>query len=308
MATPRSVKKQGKKAEELQQQIINGNTDNPAPDEVTDPPPADPPKADTPPDKATETPADPPSDPPKDFEHMYNVLRGKYDSEVPRLQSAMTQLQEQIKALQEKPADPPPEPKKSLLTEDQREEYGDKLVEFVQNASQDAVAKQLRDMQQTIDELRSNINGVSNTQTQTAEQIFWAAVDAKVPDFDAVNVNPEFVTWLQEIDPGTGLTRKQLLVDAHEKLDAGRVIYFFTTWKALKGASDTPPPKDPPTLPDRAGSGKPRSPDETPSFTRAQIAEFYNARRRGDYKGREEEAARIEKDIFAAQSAGTITN
>ena len=44
-----------------------------------------------------------------------------------------------------------------------------------------------------------------------------------------------------------------------------------------------------------------------PSYTTADIAAFYDDIRKGKFKGREDERAKIERDIFAAQAEGRIT-
>jgi hypothetical protein len=60
-----------------------------------------------------------------------------------------------------------------------------------------------------------------------------------------------------------------------------------------------------------AGGDTPNTPAEKPTYTRQQIAQFYADKRRaiqgqGPYAGRDQEAARIEADIMAAQMEGRV--
>ena len=59
--------------------------------------------------------------------------------------------------------------------------------------------------------------------------------------------------------------------------------------------------------PGRGRSAKPTA-SEGKTYTTADIKKFFEDVRMGKYKSREEERGKIERDIFAAQQEGRITN
>ncbi len=125
-----------------------------------------------------------------------------------------------------------------------------------------------------------------------------------MPNFRAINGNEAFQSWLLEADPLTGITRQTYLDDAQRNLDAQRVINFFRMWPAPR-SSESELEKQ--VAPGRSRSaGAPTNTDRAKVYTPQDIQAFFNDVRMGKYKGREQERARIERDIFSAQRENRI--
>ena len=260
------------------------------------------------------------------WEQKYRTLQGMYNTDVPRLNSANRDLNSRVEQLesllstmnnqQEAPAEAPVE---KLITEDDVKEYGDS-IDVMRKAAKEEVAGELarvKQLEAEIEKLKGVVPQVQQVQQQqktTAEQNFWNVLNKEVPDWNEVNSNPDFQSWLLEVDPLTGMTRQTYLEDAQKKLDPMRVATFFSTYKKATGtandarethSSNTELAKQ--VAPGRGRSAKPTA-SGGKTYTPADIKKFFEDVRFGRYKGREEERGKIERDIFAAQQEGRITN
>ncbi|MEI2419641.1 hypothetical protein V6O07_05160, partial [Arthrospira platensis SPKY2] len=146
------------------------------------------------------------------------------------------------------------------------------------------------------------------------EQRFWADLQATVPDWQDINTDQGFQSWLLEVDPLTGLTRQTYLEDAQRNLDVRRVVNFFTTWKGLSGGPAARPNRaaqsaselERQVAPGRGRSGGAKVSGEPTTYTPDDIRKFFQDVQKGVYRGKEDERNRIERDIFAAQREGRI--
>jgi len=107
---------------------------------------------------------------------------------------------------------------------------------------------------------------------------------------------------------------------AYAANDAPRVLAFFNGFLAEEAASTPPAPAPDPAAPVApkvpletfAAPGRAKSaatplvPPEKPTISRADVTKFYEDLRRGVYRGRDEEKARIEAMIFEANRDGRI--
>lgn len=159
------------------------------------------------------------------------------------------------------------------------------------------------------------VQAVAQRQQMSAEQQFWADLAAAVPNFRQINDNEAFQSWLLDVDPLTGITRQTYLDDAQRALDARRVASFFRTWLESTGqaavAQSTGDSRrselEKQVSPGRSRStGTPATANQGKTYSPDDIRAFFDAVRSGKYKGREQERARIERDIFAAQREGRI--
>ena len=80
--------------------------------------------------------------------------------------------------------------------------------------------------------LREQVGTLTKAQVTTAEDKYWAALGTKVPDWETINADQNWLAWLAEYDPVAGRTRQQGLDEALNFLDASRTIAFFDAWKS----------------------------------------------------------------------------
>lgn len=260
------------------------------------------------------------------FEKRYRSLQGMYNAEVPRihaekreLRNRVQQLEQLIASMNAAPATPQ-EPAQKLVTEQELEDYGDSIevmrkVFREEMSSKDAeiddLKRLVRQMQGTV---VPQVHQLSQDYAVSSEQRFWADLQMAVPDWQEINGDQEFQSWLLEVDPLTGISRQTYLDDAQRTKDAQRVAKFFTTWKGMTGGQgartqrETQPASEleRQVAPGRGRSGGSKPQGEAKTYTSDDIKKFFSDVQKGKYKGREAERNRIERDIFAAQREGRI--
>lgn len=266
---PRNVEKQGDKANELQKQIIEGNTEKellPEGDKSKEVAPVTAPedekkvkaedegKKEKVPEKAAEPSKEVKTDE-GDFKQKYLVLQGKYDKENARRNehiSSLTQSLEDanrtianlnsiVSAQQGKlkieeggnvGGEAKPDPQAKLKVED-FEGYGQEMSELVNLANQQAM--EIRQLREKVGSVETKVGAVESNVSQSAEERFYIQLRGLVKDWQTVNKDPAWIDWLEQADPLTGQNRQKLLDIAQSSLDANLVANFFKTFKEGKG-------------------------------------------------------------------------
>ena len=327
MAIPKQVQKQSEAVQELYKELnedeVNENQEVETPEEEV-------PTADSVEEVAVESSgehSEGSQEKSTNWQQKYKTLQGMYNAEVPQLkqlvqeQGAKINQFEQLMATinqQKQQQQQAPQP---ILSEKEVEEYGES-IDIMRKVTKEetgnllgevsALKAQIAQMaQNTVPQVQQLANQVGDTQ----EQLFWSKLATVVPNWQELNEDENFQNWLLEVDPLTGMARQAYLEDAQRRYDVDRVAAFFTTWSDLNGNGSAQQVKSTnqnelkqqvaPKKSRSAGAAAPTG--SKPSYTTADIAAFYDDIRKGKFKGREDERAKIERDIFAAQAEGRIT-
>lgn len=307
---PEQIQKQVEEANELHEQLANEASDGAASENA-----------------APEAAAQPPAEGNTNEEallHKYKTLQGMYNAEVPRLHQQNRELTQRLQSMEQliatmsyqPQAHQQQQPQEAFVTDEDVEEYGD-AVDVMRRAARDemrSLNQRLADMETTVQRINSSVvpqvQQVARQQHVNAEQGFWAELSSAVPNFRDINADPNFLAWLGEADPMTGITRQTYLDDAQRRLDARRVASIFHSWSAKTGGGNqsiAPSQLEQQIAPGRSrGSGVPAATGSGTTYSPDGIRKFYDDVRTGKYKGREQERSRIERDIFAAQREGRI--
>ena len=119
------------------------------------------------------------------------------------------------------------------------EVFGEDLIEAVdrraKRMAEALVAQQTAQMQAYIKQLEGRLSNVDQQVATSAQDRFVNRLAQLVPDYEAVNVDNGFLSWLGEADPVYGVTRQAALDAAAQNLDADRVANVFNAYKALTG-------------------------------------------------------------------------
>ncbi len=331
MSLPKAVQEAAARSEALAKQLREGKpqaeeagTTSPEqkPDETPD---GD--NRDTLPTQAQQKPPQDPQPPqPKEDEETYKqryfTLKGKFDSEIPRLRhenqrlnTVVQDLQNQIVQLQDQPAanskQPGDDPEPGLNA-DAFEEYG---PEF------EALARTVQALQQENSRLRGRIENLSGdfqqTQEQTAataRQNYMGQVVSHVAkagvDFQNLNTDSQFLNWLRQFPDGEFESRHDKLRRAEANMDLEATKGIFDEYLGKPQAPEQPKQPMPNIQPSTSTPGTDVNPPNPAvnerQWTRADISKFYEDKIRGVYNGREEEARAIEMDIHSAAGEGRI--
>jgi hypothetical protein len=268
-------------------------------------------------DEPGDTNAPPPGTPPPagsdDFKHKYEVLRGKYNTEMGRMNTMLsTALTEKEQLLARMTASPTPA---SPFTDDVNIAAGDSDIDFLKAQYPDAypgiealVAKRTAEIVKPVAE---NLANTAATAAKLEGDKYFEALDGRVKDWKAINDDPEFIAWLGAKDRYTGATKHQLLRDAFYKRDPERSISFFEDYLKEKGSAPPPPPPpaqqfvDTDAYPNNSGNPAPSTVEKGIVY-RSDIDRFYKDRATGRFSGTAEDAAKIESRFFRAIKEGKV--
>lgn len=310
------------------------------------------PESDPPQDAAPSDPAPEPEAAPKDptpepsvtpesnadsdqsWEHRYRSMKGRFDrtNEANRvLSERVTDLERMLSTMSAQPAQAPgdasltPAQRARLLTQEERNEYGEEFLDVVGRRAKEELGSEVSSLKDELARVTAQLNGVSGNIVQDARERMTAALTQKVPNWLKVNDDPNFLQWLSLPDVYSGAIRHGLLSAAWERNDTPRVLAFFQGFLSDEAATDPANGQDDTNgaqpqaaapngkvplesfaAPGRAKTAAAGAPAEKPFFTRAQITQFYVDCAAGKYAGRDADKGRFEASIFEAQREGRI--
>lgn len=256
----------------------------------------------------------------RSLQGTYNVTKQKLDESAARIAN-LESLVSNIQNAQAAPAVAAPAAT-TLVTPEDANEYGADMVDFVKRTSKSEMAPLMQAMQQIQAQL-AQLQGITPvvqqvvaSQQQTAEERFFARLQARVSDWAAINDNPAFHQWLMTPDPMTDILPQTYLADAQAQGNVDRVVNIFNTWKQTQAGPKAEPIAQPTkassqlerqVAPGRASAASaPPAQKTAKTYTGEDITKFYRDKLQGVYKNRPEEAAAIEADIFKAQREGRV--
>lgn len=287
---PSAIERNGQLAEQLQKQLIEGNT-TPAP--VTNQEPS--------PDPA-------PTQPEVNWEQKYNVLQGKFNAEVPRYAAEIRTLKDRITELENENASlkaqaAQPAPAAPVVTPEEEAQYGPDFIDVVRRVAASVAPKV---DPSTLNSLQQEVSQVKQVTLQNARKDFFATLDTRAPSWTTLNSDTGFLSWLDEYDPLIGRKRQDAFDEAYSALDVERVAAFFNTFGGGRQQSRTERPslESNLDLPPSGGSAPQTNVAGKKIWSRRDIQDFYTARRRGQIN--DAEFARGEQDLVAAQQEGRI--
>lgn len=315
MALPRAIQQQVDDADAFVAQMNGqpqpGNPDiEPTPDPQPDPEPQ--------PQPISTEPEPKPAVSEETWEQKYHTLKGKFDAEVPRLYAQVREMNGQIQTLVAENAaakarqpEPTPAPAKTLITEQDKEAFGSDLLDLIDRATEQklAVSRELESqLRAEISELKGKLGNVSERQVVSDKDRYTSTLAAQVPDWEALNVDAGFLSWLAEVDPVYGFPRQYALNSAYEAMDATRTAAIFNQYKASLAPARQTGQQElsrqvAPTR-SRTSPAPSSSAADKRIFSQAEISEFYNEW----VKGRLDtaEAERFEREINAAIAEGRV--
>lgn len=239
--------------------------------------------------------------------HRLKTLEGMYRSEKSKREAAEEEAAEIAKKLEAQPPTQPQEIKlEDFFSDEDIEVYGRDYLLKQLKANQKMMDTQ--PLLDRIEELEGQLRPLKRTaedsQRQTSqamEERFWEVLNGKVPNWKQIDTDPEFIEYLQQTNPETGLPLQSLLTDASEKLDGHRVAAIMKGYEASKQS-----------LPDQNMHVHPESAPTTevsgqqPVFTTAEYTHFMANYRKGRYKSRPEWAEQRLKELEAAYKDGRV--
>lgn len=249
------------------------------------------------------------------LEHKHDVLRGKEYAEVPRLQAENKAVRDENaslkKLLEESKTKVVPEAPKADIGkfyETLESELGSAAVEAIKQIVRgNQSTTDLSPLQQKIADSESKILRLEADQTRSTESIFVEKLSKLVPDWETINSNKEWLTWLAGRVPNSRLTYQSALDAAHGERDHTVVAEIFSTFKkaskapvkSVASGSSVEEWIEP-------GAANPASPEgeAKKTYTQSSVNKLYEDYKRG--KITEKKWLTIEAEIDLAHEEGRI--
>lgn len=321
MALPKQVEAQLKELEALEKQLSEGKN-QPAPEAEPAPEPTEPaePKTQDPePTEPVETKPKPvePESQEETWQQRYKTLKGMYDAEVPRLHAQMKELKAEMdtvrKAAETKAPEPvAPKEQEKLVTDEDVQAFGADLIEVQRKVARE-VAMEFRG---DIDALRAENaklqEQLNQTGTKVTEASFEQRLHRAVPDFEAVNADPKWIEWLNEIDPLLRAPRKVVAQEAFNKGDAEAVAHYVTLFRGSAAPVAKANPKaeelERQIQPTRSAASAPVASSKGRVYTNADMQKMFAKAATLGAQGKLEEARKLEAEIDAAYMDGRVAS
>jgi len=261
---------------------------------------------------------------------MYKSMKGRFDRSIDQI----SQLQATVGDLQRQATRPPPKDDpasfEKLITDKELSDYGPELLEVMGKKAKEEFAPLISRMQGRIDELEGQVRGTTREVVKSARQKMCETLNEQCPEWQELNEDPNFISWLQLPDRFSGAIRNDLLNAANERNDSPRVLAFFQGYleeaARLPAVAEQGLPHTPGQLPAVASAQAPQSyakvpleslaapgrakntaapaPVEKPIISRAQVSAFYANKAAGRYTTAEGD--RLEAMIWDAKNEGRI--
>ena len=298
----KAVLEQEAEADRLIEQLAaekNGNTEESAPkNQDEEPKKVDDKKEEPKLERAAE------QDKPVDYEQRYKVLQGKYNAEIPQLRQQINSLKNQLDAIKQIGGEDEPKAQNvQQAMENLKQEWGNDFVSHISSIVQSEVAK----VNSRVETIETNHAKSSN------EQKFQSLANILAPmniDFYALENDPDFATWLHQIDEMSGQPRQELLMAAFNAGELQRASLFYKQFSAQNsstelGQLDTKANKNPleehVQIKTRASADEPAQEEV---WTEASIKKFYEDCVAGRLT--QEEMEMYERQIFNATKGGRV--
>jgi hypothetical protein len=243
---------------------------------------------------------------------MLTKERGEFEGKLAASQETIDELRREIATLKSQLAETSPAPidLKKFFTPEQIEEYGESQCELLARTAMKAGNQSKADIQAAVDEALKPIREREQRQQQQrqedAKSRFYAELAKLVPNYQAIDIDPLWLGWLNEEDPDSGIERNEILAKHARKGDAPRVAAMFNQFLKASGASPTPP--KPSVMPEGGAAGARGNGDapsgNEPALTKSFIKDFYKRKALG--KISEADVKRIEARIEAAIESGQL--
>jgi len=253
------------------------------------------------------------------FKQKYATLRGKYDAEVPRLHQQVKELTDQMNAIRheaeaaKKAEAEKPKEKVSYVTDADREEYGDDLIDFQRRVAKEASQEYEDRFEQQAKVIEQLQQQISNTGSQVGEVGFTQKLNALVPGFDQLDNDERWVAWLNEYDPMTRGPRRDQAQAAFNSGDAEAVAHYVGLFResvepVANGKSDRDTELEKQVTPSRSASTvtNKSSSKNSKVYSERELNNAWTKIRTLNTQSKYDDAEKLEAELTAAYMEGRV--
>jgi hypothetical protein len=196
----------------------------------------------------------------------FNVMKGKYDSEVPILHGEIRTLKAENETLKARGGDDTPALpgiETDISNANITKLYGQELIDYL--AAKDKVAAD------KIKKLEDRLSKQDESSADDAEASFYKKLADAHPDWKVLNTTEAFLGFLKEYLPAVGMTRQQILDAAGESGNPDPIINQLTEFKAHIASSTMTGQ----VVPEDQGGSPPPEDSKKRMIKESEIKDFY---------------------------------
>jgi hypothetical protein len=230
-------------------------------------------------------------------------------ADIRELKSQMESLRKSAETTKTEPKQPA-QPTK-LVTDEDVQAFGEDLIEVQRKVAREVAAEfrsELDAMKAENDKLREQLTATGN---QVSEATFEQRLHRLVPDFDAVNADPKWIAWLNEVDPLLRGPRMTVAQDAFNRGDAESVAHYIGMFKStiapVEPVNDKATEIELQVQPKRTASTAAPTSTKGKTYSTADIDKMFKRVADLGNRGQLEEARKLEAEIDAAYMQGRVT-
>jgi hypothetical protein len=260
--------------------------------------------------------------PEEDWQQKYRTLDGKYNAEVPRLHHQVKELSNQVQALitqledAKKPA-AREETHEALVTANDEEAFGKDLIDVQRRVAKEVMREYVTPLQKELQARDAKIAQLEQQMTKTGGEVttmsFEQQLARAVPDFDAINTDPKWIAWLDEVDPFTRKPRRSYAEYVYNQGDVAEVSQLVKFYKESTGVDQQTAAQhqrqtelNRQVQPTRTASSSSVAPAGARVYTEAEMSRLWDKVRQMNVAGKYEEAKKLDTELSDALIHGRI--
>lgn len=250
------------------------------------------------------------------WKQRFSTVQGLLNQQVSQSKESVAKVQElsiALAALTEQVNKPAADPVSSSVTDAEEEAFGRDLIDVQRRIAREAVAPVMAQVTALEKENNALRELLGKTGSRVETMSFEQRLQATVPDFEQVNLDPKWVAWLDEVDPILRGPRRSVAQAAFESGDAEAVAEYVKLFRAMtaKPAAPTPDKNEAElrsqVAPNRTVTAP--APDARGGekfYTEAEASKAFDRVSALNRAGKYEEASKLEADLTAAYSTGRV--
>jgi len=157
------------------------------------------------------------------------------------------------------------------------------------------------------EQLREQLN---TTGTQVSEASFEQRLYRMVPNFEAINADPKWIAWLNEVDPLLRAPRSTVAQQAFNRGDAEGVAHYVTMFQQsiapVESKTDKTDELERQIQPNRGATSAPSASPKGKVYSNADIEKMFRRATDLGTKGQIDAAKKLEAEIDAAYMEGRV--
>jgi hypothetical protein len=250
----------------------------------------------------------------EDWEKRYKNLRASRDENLWKTKTQLTAALDTITTLQGelgklRQAAPSVDPLEGVFTQEDTDTLGEATVEAMKKATKRATEIATQPLKVQLEEERKRRleqdRALMESSKQEAYNIFLSRISTAVPNWEAINYDPNFAKFMEDPDYD-GTPRKNYFHSAEAQGNAALVIRYMKEFEASQGKRPDALASKVSPVGDLGSTQAPQQKAAGEQISRAYIDKFYDDVTRGRYRGRQKEADAIEAAIDKAVMEGRV--